>query len=202
MRVDIARRLVVRGRSWGLRCLAMIALLAATTGTARGQVAHSFEELRAKGLLTVGDEAVVVDLSGKTVRGTVDVLADGSLTLRTRSGRTERIFSEADVRRIRRPGAHAMVVSTLVGAGASFAVTTAAAASYGANEGGQFCTGCLVQWSTVTVPVGAGVGALVGLAINRWKVKTVYAAPGQGASLSIAPIVSGRSLGTMASIRF
>jgi len=204
MSAQIERRLVVCGPSWGIRCVAVLALLVAGTGTARGQTARSFEELRANGLLAVGDAATVEDVSGRTFRGTVDLIGDGSLTLRMDSARsrTEHVFSQADVRRIRRAGSHATAVLALAGAGAGFAVATGAAARYVENEGGRFCGACLAQWSIVTVPVSAGLGALIGLTIDKASVKTVYDARGQASSVSIVPIFTKRTLGGMASIRF
>jgi hypothetical protein len=55
----------------------------------------------------------------------------------------------------------------LIGGGAAALVTAAAASEYGKNEGGRFCGTCFVRWSAFTVPVGAGVGALIGLGIDR-----------------------------------
>lgn len=54
-----------------------------------------------------------------------------------------------------------------IGVGAGIAVSGLAASKYGENEGGQFCGRCFVQWSAITVPVGASVGAAVGYLIDR-----------------------------------
>jgi hypothetical protein len=195
---------VTRGRSsWSLRCAVVTALLVAGTGTAFGQAARSFEEMQGRGLLKVGDTATVQETSGETFRGIVSELRDGSLTLRMDAGLThiDRVFTEADVRHIRR-GSHMMAISGLAGAAIAFGITAAGAASYGGNEGVGFCSNCLVQWSTMTVPIGAGIGALVGFAIDLSQAKTVYAhAPGS-ASFSIAPVITKRTIGGIASIRF
>jgi hypothetical protein len=42
-----------------------------------------------------------------------------------------------------------------------------AAARYGENEGGEFCGQCFVQWAAISVPVGAGVGAISGWLIDK-----------------------------------
>ena len=204
MSANNQRRVGRRAGTWAIRSVAAIALLAAATGTARGQTAQSFEELQARRLLAVGDTAAVEDASGKTFRGRVDALDDGSLTLRLGSvrGETERVFSEAQVSRIRRSGSRSLGKATLIGAGAGLALVAGAAAAYGMNEGGGFCGACLGQWSLAVVPVGAGVGALVGFAIDRANVKTVYTARRTASALSIAPVVGKGTLGAVASIRF
>jgi hypothetical protein len=203
MHRHIANRVATCRPGWRLGSAA-IALLIAGTGTAFGQPARTFEELRTTGRLAVGDTAIVEDTGGRKVRGTVEELGSGSLTLRIDSARslTDRVFPQDEVRRIRRAGKPLMVMSGLVGAGTAFTVTAIAAASYGSNEGGRFCGGCLVEWSTLTVPVGAGVGALVGLAIDLSRVRTVYDRRTERASLALAPIISRGTIGATAAIRF
>jgi hypothetical protein len=204
MNIQNENRFARGSSSWSLRCAVATALLVAGTGTAFGQTARSFEEMQERGLLKVGDAATVQETSGKTFRGIVSELRDGSLTLRMDSAlsRTDRVFTEADVRHIRRAGSQVMAISGLAGAVTAFGITAAAAARYGGNEGVGFCGGCLVQWSTMTVPIGAGVGALVGLAIDLSQVKTVYARAPGSASFSIAPVITKRTVGGIASIRF
>jgi hypothetical protein len=186
-----------------LSCGAAFALLAIATGTARAQPASSFEELRARRLLEVGKTATVEDASGRKVRGKVDSFDDGTLTLRTKSGGdlSEHVFAEAEVTRIRL-GTKTVVKSTLIGAGVAFGVTVGGAAAYGANEGGAVCGGCVVQWSGYTVPVGAGIGALVGFVIDRSTARTVYDRRARSSTVSIAPVVGRGSMGAVASIRF
>ena len=53
-----------------------------------------------------------------------------------------------------------------IGIGAGLAASAMAAAKYGDNEGGQFCGRCFVEWSAITLPVGAGAGALVDIWID------------------------------------
>ena len=52
-----------------------------------------------------------------------------------------------------------------IGAGAGTAAW--AADRYGDNERGSFCTRCFAQWSAVAIPIGAGVGAIVGYTIDK-----------------------------------
>ena len=177
-----------------------LALVVVGTGTALAQAAQSFEELEARQLLGIGDTATIVDAAGKKYHGTVEALDQSSLMLNTDSG--ARVFAEDDVRRIRRRGTHSMAGAGLAGALTGFALTAVAAAAFGMNEGGGGCGGCLVQWSTSTVPIGAAVGTLVGFAVDLSTRRTVFAAPGKHSSLSLAPIVTPRAVGALASIAF
>lgn len=204
MKMQRENRLTRGSSSWRLRCAVVTALLVAAAGTAFGQTARSFEEMQARGLLKVGDAATVQETSGETFRGIVAELDADALTLRMdrSQSRTDRVFVEAEVRHIRRAGSHAMAIAGFVGAAAAFGITATAAARYGGNEGVGFCRSCLVEWSMITVPIGAAIGALVGLAIDLSQVKTVYARASGSASFSIAPVITSRTVGGVASIRF
>ena len=64
----------------------------------------------------------------------------------------------------------------LIGVAAALVGTGLAARSYGENESGRFCGACMFQWSALTVPVGAGVGAVIGFGIARAR-RSVTAVP-------------------------
>jgi hypothetical protein len=64
----------------------------------------------------------------------------------------------------------------LIGAAAALVGTGLAARSYGENESGRFCGACMLQWSALTVPVGAGIGAVIGFGIARAR-RSVTAVP-------------------------
>ena len=180
-----------------------VATLLLTGGSAWAQPAQSFTALRDGGQLEEGQKAVVEDTAGRRFRGRIEALEAGSLTLRIDSARerSHRVFTEADVTRIQRSGSRALPISAITGAGAALAVTAAAAAAYGQNEGGAFCGNCFVTWSVVTVPVGVGVGALIGFAIDRANVRTVYVRP-QRAAFAVTPLIARRTMGGAVSIRF
>ena len=57
--------------------------------------------------------------------------------------------------------------SIAIGVGAGVASSAIAASKYGENEGGQFCGRCFMEWSAITVPLGAGAGALIGYLIDK-----------------------------------
>lgn len=77
------------------------------------------------------------------------------------------------------------LVGALIGAGAALIVTGWAAASYGENEGGKFCTPCMVQWSALSVPVGAGLGAGIGFAVATVRQSAGPSGPRPGRQTSI-----------------
>ena len=185
---------------WGIRGVVALALVVAGTGTAFAQAAQSLEELEARQLLGIGDTATVVDAAGRKFHGTVEALDGSSLRLSTDSG--ARVFAQDDLRRIRRRGTHSIAGAGLAGALTGLAITAVAAGTYGMNEGGGMCGGCMAQWSTTAVPIGAAVGTLIGFAIDQSTKRTVFAAPGKHASLSLAPIVTPRAVGASASIVF
>src|ERR1700741_1628955 len=80
--------------------VAAMTLLVVTVGTASGQTARTFKELR--GPVTVGDGVTVEDDAGRGFRGSIRALDDDSLTLRTESaqGSVERAFTENEVTRV------------------------------------------------------------------------------------------------------
>lgn len=86
---------------------------------------------------------------------------------------------------------HAVKTGALIGAAGALAITAAAAAEYGNNEGGRFCGPCLVQWSAFTVPVGAAIGAAIGYGIDR-----------AHRSVTAVPVFSRKQAGVVVSARF
>jgi hypothetical protein len=79
-------------------------------------------------------------------------------------------------RRSHGDGVGPVAKGALIGAAASLIATALAARSYGENESGGFCGLCMLEWSSFTVPVGAGIGAAIGYGIGRAR-HSVIAAP-------------------------
>ena len=73
-------------------------------------------------------------------------------------------------------GLNPVAMGAFIGAAAALVATAAAARAYGENESGGFCGRCMVQWSSFTVPVGAGVGAAIGYGVKRAR-RSVTAVP-------------------------
>jgi hypothetical protein len=82
-------------------------------------------------------------------------------------------------------------MGAFLGAAAALVATAVAARSYGENEGGVFCTGCLIQWSSFTVPIGAGVGAAIGYGVKRAR-----------RSVTAVPVFSRKAAGVVVTARF
>ena len=60
----------------------------------------------------------------------------------------------------------APLIGAVIGGAAATALTAWASQAYGNNEIGRFCGVCFVRWGTFAIPVGAGIGAGVGLAVQ------------------------------------
>lgn len=78
----------------------------------------------------------------------------------------------------RRPhrGLNPVATGALIGAATALVGTALAAHTYGNNETGGFCSRCMLEWSSFTVPVGVGIGAAIGYGVKRAR-RTVTAAP-------------------------
>jgi hypothetical protein len=89
------------------------------------------------------------------------------------------------------PFSNPVLVGAVAGAGAALALTAVGAAKYGQNEGGGFCAPCMVQWSAISVPVGAAIGAGIGFGVKR-----------SSRSITAAPVVTPRSAGVLLLAQF
>jgi hypothetical protein len=65
------------------------------------------------------------------------------------------------------PSRHAIGWAIASGIGAGAGVAAVAASRYGENETGTFCTRCFAEWSAISIPIGAGVGAAIGYVVDR-----------------------------------
>lgn len=64
-----------------------------------------------------------------------------------------------------KPKRRVMGFAIAAGIGAGVGVAGLAASKFSENEGS--CARCFVEWSAIAIPVGAGVGAVVGYLIDR-----------------------------------
>jgi len=186
----------------------------------------AFDQLRTR--LRVGDTIVVVDASSREHTGRLVTLTPSSLVLSTRPGQP---FVADQVRAVMTPGPHpyrkgllwGMALGTIAG-GVAWAVS-AKDGSAGVPPPCQSVSAPPSSWTPppcggsagrgdgtsywVAVPIGAGAGALTGIAISaliRGDRRVVYRAPAaaaiEGVTLSIAPIVSRRPRGVAVSFAF
>ncbi len=99
---------------------------------------------------------------------------------------------------------HAVMWGALSGAVTAAAVTFTAAARYGRNEGaegGRMCGRCFLEWSSITVPVGTGIGAAIGFAVQQIRRQTAPR-PVNPSGIVISPIIGKRGGGVIVSTRF
>ena len=178
-------------------------LLIGVPAIGHAQPARSFRELAASGLLNAGDR---IEVKSSTAGETTGVFAgftnDDEIVLFVGRTRIEARFGERDAQRIRRSGGHAAAWGAAIGAASALAVTAWAASSYGENEGGRFCSGCLIQWGALSVPAGAGIGLGIGFAIDKVRHSTVFTPlPGRRSVVAL-PVVSRGRAGLLVSARF
>lgn len=94
---------------------------------------------------------------------TATTLTDTAATAAVEAARRE---AGADAPRPRRRHERAPLKGALIGGAAAAAFTAFLANEYGHNEGVSFCGACFIEWSAVTIPTGAGIGAGIGLAVR------------------------------------
>jgi hypothetical protein len=170
------------GVGWGIRALAFagvtFALFAVPSATAQ-PVAASFTEMSVR----PGDDVVATRRSGETVRGRLTEVS-GSILRLADSGRTVEV-AQADTLRVDRLGDpmwKGLAIGSVIGGGLGVAVVAAC---------GGWCPGAGTKASVVLVPagIGAGIGALVDLAIPGRT--CVFEAPRSGTRmLRLTPFVT------------
>ena len=185
-----------------VRSAIVFLLCMVVAGSVQAQVAESFEELSRFGKLQPGDRVEVRGPAGQEARGVFSGVRKGSLVLFLPDEGVEATFTEPEVQRIRRSGGRAAIWGTLIGAGVATAITYAAAASYGKNEGGHFCGGCFLQWGAAVIPVGAAIGAGVGFGIDRMHRTTFFEAAPPRRAVVARPLITRRGGGVLISVAF
>jgi hypothetical protein len=167
-----------------------------------GQPARSFSEMASSARLHAGDRIVVKDSSGAETTGVFGGFKDDDLVVVAGNRRMEIRFDEREVLRVRKADGHAALWGAVIGAASAAAVTAWAAASYGENETGHFCTGCFVQWGALSIPAGAGIGFGVGFAIDRLRQTTAFDPQPWRRSVAAIPLVSRRGAGLLVTTSF
>jgi hypothetical protein len=99
---------------------------------------------------------------------------------------------------------HAVMWGALTGATVAAVATFSGAATYGRNEGaegGRMCGRCFMEWSTITIPIGTGIGAAVGFAVQQIRRQTGRR-PLDPHGIVVSPVLGKRSGGLAVSARF
>ena len=120
-----------------------------------------------------GDELVVKLKDGQTIKGRLRVISDLHLTLAR--GKKSLDLGRQDVRQIHRIVPKSAARSTLIGAGTGAAIGTAGIAVAAAADDAGGSEGELAAAIIGVAIMGAGIGALVGLAFgSRQKKVLIY----------------------------
>ena len=163
----------MRSRTFALALASLILLTHPSISLA--QDAPAPREWSAVKTVPPGDELVVKLQSGQTIKGRLKVISDIHLTL----ARGKRSFDidRQDVRQIHRVVPKSAAKPTLIGAGAGAAIGTAGLAIAAAADDTGGSEGELAAAFVGVAIIGAGIGALVGLAFgSREKKVLIYEA--------------------------
>lgn len=161
--------------------------------------------------LKVGQTVRVTDVSGQQTSGRVEDVSASSLTVLTPATLQRRTFAEATVERI--STVDRLRNGTLIGMAIGIAVPAAIIFGVASQPGGDIGEGArllFVPVGDLGFPVccwgflGAGIGALVGAAIDKSAdhQKVLYLSPRQSAQLRLSPVVERDRQGVLVSVRF
>jgi hypothetical protein len=157
---------------------------------------QSFDQLHTR--LKPGDTIWVTDAQGREMKGKIQSLAPGALTLDANGPRT---FAARDVSIIRDRQRDSLKNGTLIGLGIGGGLAAAwciGAVAAEENPGVECAEGFIVY---------GGLGTLLGLGIDAaipGRLRVAYRAPGAPghAHLSIAPFVTSRTKGVALAVTF
>jgi hypothetical protein len=175
--------------------LATAVALASPAPCAAQEPVRSFDQLNTR--LKPGDTVWVTDAQGRDIKGKIQALAPGAITLR---GDDPRTFAARDVSIIRKREPDSLKNGALIGLGAGAGIAIAACAEISRNEDND------AAWCAVAFGFYGGIGAGIGVGIDALipgKKLVAYRAPGSSpARLSIAPVVTPRAKGVAVSFAF
>ena len=110
-------------------------------------------------------QAIILLLTCSLLGGPTSASAQSGPIFRTAETAARAVTTNEALAAQSRSKGTSVVTGAVIGAITAAAITAWAAASYGENEGGKFCANCMLQWSALSVPVGAGLGAGIGFAV-------------------------------------
>jgi hypothetical protein len=177
---------------WVLVAATTAALLAHTAAPADAQPANEFSQLgRHVGL---SDRVRVRSTDGRSLQGIVTGLSPDTLVIESETGSIR--FAAPDVREVAQRG-NRLWWGVMVGFGAGFVLGGTGAMDFSDSGGsaGDFVTGGLFLGA-----VGAGVGALVGMAIPHHHV--VFRSGTHTGSIALEPFIGRGTRGAVIRVSF
>jgi hypothetical protein len=175
--------------------LATAVALASPAPCAAQEPVTSFDQLNTR--LKPGDTVWVTDAQGREVKGKVQALAPGELTVNADGARR---FGARDVGAIRERKHDSLLGGAIIGGGAGALVGLGMGSFSGEWRWDDAAEGALIFGA-----IGAGIGVGIDALIPGRKVVT-YRAPGTPGSsqarLSMAPVVTPRAKGVAVSFAF
>jgi hypothetical protein len=171
-------------------------LSAGTAGVEAQAVATSFDQLA--GVVTAGDKVSVIDDKGSETEGRIGTVSRGVLTLATNAG--PRVFSQAEVVRVRQRRSDSLTNGLVIGAVAGTAYFVTAAALLKDSDGGDVIVSTALVGGVLFAGAGAAAGAGIDALIVRRQV--IYERPASGGSVSVAPLLGRGRRGVAVSVRF
>lgn len=177
-------------RQWTRGVALLLCSLCLPAHAGAQELASTFDQLRV--LVKAGDWLTLTDDVGQQVEGRLVRLSSSSLELGLGDG--QRAFAEADVRTIRRRG-DSIANGAKWGAGFGLGFGILGAIALGDELDPAAVPFVVAVYAAFGTGVGVGVDALV-----RGRV-LIFSRPGR-AALQLAPIVTRRSAGAAAVLRF
>jgi hypothetical protein len=178
-------------RRWFTRLAAAVAFWPASAGAQT--TARSFEGLT--GMLKADQTVIVMDMTGRRVKGALTAVDENSLSLAT-DGRTH-TFALSEISTVRVPDG--LGNGALIGAGAGLGAALGILAII--RSGGDD----VLPSAKVGAPLLlSGIGALVGILIDRAHEggRLLYVSPGKTSGVLVSPLVGKDRKGVLVSVHF
>jgi hypothetical protein len=170
-------------------------LLAGTlaAGNASAQVPDRQTLTLLKPQVPIGDVVYVTDTAGMTIKGKLAAITDDVLRVKVEAG--EREIATADIRQVQWRRQDSVLNGLLIGAAVG-----AIPGIYWLIADPNECTG-LCPEDYASIALGAGIGALIDLAISK-KVTVYTAASDRSRHVSVGPVISRNRKGVQLALRF
>jgi hypothetical protein len=161
---------------------------------AAGLPATTFAEIASRPNVKTGASLVVTDSSGQRIRGKLASLSSDTLSIR--AGRRTRTYTSLQVREVQQRLGDSKIEGALIGLAAGWLVPSVVCTT---RSDSSETLGCVLD----TLLLGGLPGLAIGAAIDAAQAKTVTIFRTSASTrLALTPILTTRSIGVRASIRF